>query len=209
MSSSESSTNDNFIRTCSRCRNHGIYAKLKGHKRYCKYVNCDCVKCLATMKHQRLSAEQTATRRAQKLDERWLLEIGEVLPIVNEPVAHQIDQTFAENTLDNNQHPTVPYPTEEYNEVPENFQHPSFSMTYQSSYSENSELINLIELMCIQCFDLLDSNDIYNMALRVSKHIGYPYECVPLFCALVKLANRDESVVLGALEEGNIIEIND
>ena len=45
------------------------------------------------------------------------------------------------------------------------------------------------------------------MALRVSKHIGYPYECVPLFCALVKLANKDESVVFGALEEGNIIEI--
>ena len=150
MSSSESSTNDNFIRTCSRCKNHGIYAKLKGHKRYCKHVNCDCVKCLATMKHQRLSAKQTATRRAQKLDERCLLEIGEVPAIINELVAHQmvIDQTLAENKLDNNYQPSVSYLTEEYIEVPENFQHPSFSMTYQSSYSENSESINLIELIC-------------------------------------------------------------
>lgn len=56
---------------------------------------------------------------------------------------------------------------------------------------------------------LLDSNGIYNMALKISREIGYSYEVLPIFCALVKLANRDETAVLQALQQGEYnIQLN-
>lgn len=51
-------------------------------------------------------------------------------------------------------------------------------------------------------FCLLDTNETYNLALKISQQIGYSYEFLPIFCALVKLAHGNESVVLQALREG-------
>lgn len=54
---------------CVRCRNHGLKTSLKGHKRYCKYKNCRCSKCIQTTERQHMMAIQIAKRRRDAQDE--------------------------------------------------------------------------------------------------------------------------------------------
>ena len=66
---------------CARCQNHGVKIDLRGHKRYCKYQQCNCVKCDMTVKRQKIMAQQTSFRRATFSDETRMLCEGEVLPV--------------------------------------------------------------------------------------------------------------------------------
>ncbi|XP_065207124.1 doublesex- and mab-3-related transcription factor 1-like isoform X1 [Planococcus citri] len=72
--SASSTFNPRTAPNCARCKNHGLKIPLKGHKRYCRFWNCVCEKCVQTSTRQKVMARETAHRRARKLHETKIME---------------------------------------------------------------------------------------------------------------------------------------
>ncbi|XP_058058137.1 protein doublesex-like [Anopheles bellator] len=184
---------------CARCRNHGLQIGLKAHKRYCKYRQCNCEKCCLTAERQRVMALQTALRRVQTQDERYLNE-GEVLP---DPVGSL--------------HCYIVPMLSELKELKHNMVHNSQPRSFDSD-SSNGSLASTPEtssmVLHARSPDIphhpaevqhLGDDELVKRAQWLLEKLSYPWEMMPLMYVILKSANGDVQKAQQRIDEGQAV----
>lgn len=93
---------------CSRCRNHGKSAQVKGHKRHCEYRDCQCEGCKLVECRQIVSAAQIKRRRYQKQDEESGRRIEISPPVLTRASDSDPAALIAKKLIGSSTRPTVP-----------------------------------------------------------------------------------------------------
>ncbi|RWS03676.1 Protein CBR-DMD-5-like protein, partial [Dinothrombium tinctorium] len=84
---------------CARCRNHGVFLAVKGHKRYCQYKDCFCEDCKITQDRRNIMARQVARTRAQEEDRRLQKEVPKKPKVSKKELRNQESESVETLTL--------------------------------------------------------------------------------------------------------------